>query len=102
METRGADGMSTAGAGGGDAMETENELGARIGAAAELALRAVEAELRAALEAQEGGGRAELRQLKDAAALLKELLALTRELGAGAARCVTVRFKGEDVAAAGE
>ena len=79
-------------------METTTDITCRINAAAGLALEAVEAELRAALEAQASGGRAELRQIKDAAALLKELLALTRELGGGASPGVTVRFEDDSAA----
>ena len=45
----------------------------RIAAAAGLALDAAETELRAVLAAQNGGGRGDLRQIKDALALLKEL-----------------------------
>ena len=45
----------------------------RIAAAARLALDAAETELRAVLAAQNGGGRGDLRQIKDALALLKEL-----------------------------
>lgn len=74
----------------------------RIAAAAGLALDAAESELHAVLDARSGGGRADLRQIKDALALLKELASFTRELGGGASPGVTVRFDGEDVAAAGE
>ena len=69
----------------------------RIAAAAELALDAAETELRAVLAAQSGGGRGDLRQIKDALALLKELTSFTRELGGGASPGVTVRF--DDAAA---
>ena len=44
-----------------------------------------------------GGGRGDLRQIKDALALLKELTSFTRELGGGASSGVTVRF--DDAAA---
>ena len=64
----------------------------RIAAAAELALDAAETELHAVLAAQNGGGRGDLRQIKDALALLKELASFTRELGGGASPGVTVRF----------
>lgn len=50
----------------------------RIAAAAGLALDAAETELRAVLAAQNGGGRGDLRQIKDALALLKELTSFTR------------------------
>ena len=64
--------------------------------AAGLALTAAEAELRTMLDAQAAGGRVELRQLKETAALLKELLTLCREMGVSAdAGGVTVRFEGE-------
>lgn len=69
----------------------------RIAAAAGLALDATETELRAVLAAQNGGGRGDLRQIKDALALLKELTSFTRELGGGASSGVTVRF--DDTAA---
>ena len=69
----------------------------RIAAAAGLALDAAETELRAVLAAQNGGGRGDLRQIKDALALLKELASFTRELGGGAPPGVTVRF--DDAAA---
>ena len=69
----------------------------RIAAAAGLALDAAETELRAVLAAQNGGGRGDLRQIKDALALLKELTSFTRELGGGASSGVTVRF--DDAAA---
>ena len=69
--------------------------------AAGLALTAAEAELRAMLDAQAAGGRVELRQLKELAALLKDLLALCREVGVSAdAGGITVRFEGEASAAA--
>lgn len=64
----------------------------RIAASAELALDAAETELHAVLAAQNGGGRGDLRQIKDALALLKELASFTRELGGGASPGVTVRF----------
>ena len=69
----------------------------RIAAAAGLALDAAETELHAVLTAQNGGGRGDLRQIKDALALLKELASFTRELGGGASPGVTVRF--DDAAA---
>lgn len=69
----------------------------RIAAAAGLALDAAETELRAVLAAQNGGGRGDLRQIKDALALLKELASFTRELGGGVSPGVTVRF--DDAAA---
>ena len=69
----------------------------RIAAAAGLALDAAETELRAVLAAQNGGGRGDLRQIKDALALLKELTSFTRELGGDASPGVTVRF--DDAAA---
>ncbi len=69
----------------------------RIAAAAGLALDAAETELRAVLAAQNGGGRGDLRQIKDALALLKELTSFTRELGGGVLPGVTVRF--DDAAA---
>ena len=65
----------------------------RIAAAAGLALDAAETELRAVL----AGERGDLRQIKDALALLKELTSFTRELGGGASSGVTVRF--DDAAA---
>ena len=69
----------------------------RIAAAAGLALDAAETELRAVLAAQNGGGRGDLRQIKDALTLLKELTSFTRELGGGTSSGVTVRF--DDAAA---
>lgn len=69
----------------------------RVAAAAGLALDAAETELRAVLAAQNGGGRGDLRQIKDALALLKELASFTRELGGGVSSGVTVRF--DDTAA---
>ena len=87
---------------GGESKEETMDMTERIAAAAALALDAAEAELRAVLDAGSVGGRADLRQIKDALALLKELTSLTRELGGGASAGVTVRFDGEDVAAAGE
>ena len=63
---------------------------------ASLALTAVETELNAMLDAQAAGGRVELRQLKETAALLKELLGLCRDLGASdEPDRLTVRFEGE-------
>ena len=41
---------------------------------------------------ENGGGRGDLRQIKDALALLKELTSFTRELGGGASPGATVRF----------
>ena len=72
----------------------------RIAAAAELALDAAETELHAVLAAQNGGGRGDLRQIKDALALLKELASFTRELGGGAPPGVTVRFDDDTADAA--
>ena len=67
----------------------------RIAAAARLALDAAETELRAVLAAQNGGGRGELRQIKDALALLKELTSFTpprtRRSDGGGGDCAAVR-----------